>query len=375
MTHAGKTYAIIGTAEGALALAAELRLAGNHVILADRAERRHALDALRAAPGLDIDSQVESFVGGRQSTRVTGIEITDDLPSAVAEAGVIIMMTPQTAYEDLLGAFADRLRDDQIVLLSPGGLGGSLLVSRIAAAAGAPGLLVAQTSAMPIGGRMTGPHALRIASKKRSLPVGVFPASRTQELLDRLADDFPQLVASANVIENGFAGAALGLHPIPMIMNAARIEADGPYLYDGYEITPTIARVIDAVDAERQQILKALGVKVTSFSDILKQSYGIEGSSFHEVVHNVPAYRQVKSPPDLLYRYLSEDVPTQLVPAVALARSMGVETPVLTATVTYANAMHGRDYWSLGWNLEKLGLAGLDVPAISQLLREGRAAG
>jgi len=371
MTQAAKTYAVIGTSEGALALAAELRLAGNRVILSDRAERGDALDALKAAPGLEIESQVESFVGGRQSTLVSGIEIVSDLALAVSEAEIIVMMTPQTAYEDLLAAFAGRLRNDQIVLLSPGGLGGSLLVSRLAAEAGAPHLLVAQTSAMPIGGRSTGPHGLRITSKKRSLPVGVFPAMRTQELLARLAADFPQLVANANVIETGFAGASLGLHPIPMIMNAARIEADGPYLYDAYEITPTIARVIDAVDAERQQILKALGAPVTSFSDILKQSYGVEGSSFHEVVLNVAAYRQVKSPPDLLYRYLSEDVPTQLVPAVALARLLGVETPILQATVSFTNAMHGRDYWRLGWNLEKLGLAGLDAREIAVLLSEG----
>jgi len=373
MTQAGKTYAVIGTTEHALALAAELRLAGNRVIVADRAQRQSGLDALAAGPGLDVDSEVESFVGGKQRTLVTGIEISSDLAGAIAAAEVVIFMTPQTAYEEILTASADRLRDDQIVLLCPGGLGGALLVSRIAAKAGARNLLVAQTSAMPLGGRAAGPNALRIASKKRTLPVGVFPASRTQELLERLAADFPQLIANANVIETGFAGAAMGLHPIPMIMNAARIEADGPYVYDAYEITPSIARVIDAVDAERQQILKALGAEVTSFSDILKQSYGVEGSSFYEVVHNVAGYKQVKSPPDLLYRYLSEDIPTQLVPAVALARSLGVETPMLDATVSFSNAMHGRDYWQLGWNLEKLGLEGLDAAGITALLSQGLA--
>jgi opine dehydrogenase len=374
MTHAGKTYAVIGTTEHALALAAELRLAGNRVIMADRAQRQAALDALAAAPSLDVDSEVESFVGGKRRTQVSGIEVASDLAAAIAAADVVIFMTPQTAYEEILTASADRLRDDQIVLLCPGGLGGALLVSRIAAKAGARNLLVAQTSAMPLGGRAAGPNALRIASKKRTLPVGVFPASRTQELLDRLAADFPQLIANANVIESGFAGAAMGLHPIPMIMNAARIETDGPYVYDSYEITPSIARVIDAVDAERQQILRALGAEVTSFSDILKQSYGVEGSSFYEVVHNVAGYKQVKSPPDLLYRYLSEDIPTQLVPAVALARSLGVGTPMLDATVTFSNAMHGRDYWQLGWNLEKLGLEGLDAAGITALLSQGLSA-
>lgn len=371
MTQTGKTYAVIGTTEHALALAAELRLAGNRVIVTDRAPRQAALEALAAAPGLDIDSEVESFVGGKQRQLVTGIEVMTDLATAIGAAEVIVFMTPQTAYEEILSTSADRLRDDQIVLLCPGGLGGALLISRIAAQAGARNLLVAQTSAMPLGGRAAGQNALRIASKKRTLPVGVFPASRTQELLTRLAADFPQLIANANVIETGFAGAAMGLHPIPMIMNAARIETDGPYVYDSYEITPSIARVIDAVDAERQQILKALGAEVTSFSDILKQSYGVPGSTFYEVVHNVPGYKQVKSPPDLLYRYLSEDIPTQLVPAVALARSLGVATPMLDATVTYTNAMHGRDYWQSGWNLEKLGLGGLDAAGITTMLSQG----
>lgn len=371
MSIASRTYAVIGTTEGALALAAELSLAGHRVIVSDRDERRSTIERLATAPGLDLDCQVENFVGGPGQTLVTGIQFTGDLAHAAAEADVIILMTPQTAYEELLACFSGALRDEQIILLVPGGLGGSLLVHRLAADAGAKGVLVAQTASMPIGGRNTGARALRIVSKKRLLPVGVFPARRTQELLDRLQDDFPQLLRTANALECGLASAAPGLHPIPMIMNAARIEADGPYTYDGYEITATIARVIDAIDAERQQILRALGAKVTTFADLLEESYGVTGSSLHEVVHNVPAYQQVKSPPDLRYRYLSEDIPTQIVPAVALARGLGIDTPLMAATVAFANAMHGRNYWESGWNLQKLGLSDLEAGAIGSLLENG----
>lgn len=371
MTITSRTYAVIGTTEGALALAVELSLAGHRVIVSDRDEFRSTVERLANTPGLELDCQVENFVGGRGKTLVTGIQFTVDLAYAAAEADVIILMTPQTAYEKLLACFSGALRDEQIVLLVPGGLGGSLLVHRLAADAGAKGVLVAQTASMPISGRSTDAHALRIVSKKRLLPVGVFPARRTQELLERLQDDFPQLLRTANALECGLASAAPGLHPIPMIMNAVRIEADGPYVYDGYEITPTIGRVIDAIDAERQEILRALGAKATTFSDLLEESYGVTGSNFYEVVHSVPAYRQVKSPPDLGYRYLSEDIPTQLVPAVALARGLGVDTPLLAATVTFANAMHGRNYWEIGWNLKKLGLSGVDASKIGTLLREG----
>ncbi|MGL4528704.1 MAG: NAD/NADP octopine/nopaline dehydrogenase family protein, partial [Aestuariivirga sp.] len=259
MISKSRSYAVIGTAEGALAVAVALRLAGHRVLLSDRASRQGALANLRAAPGFDVDCQVESVAGGRQQSLVTGIEISDDLAFIAGEADILIVMTPQTAYEELFAAMAPALRDEQIILLTPGGLGGSLIVSRLAAEAGAPRLLVAQTASMPLGGRSTGPHALKIVSRKRALPVGVFPADRTPELLDRLAGDFPELVPTGNALECGLASAAPGLHPIPMIMTAARIEADGPYIYDSYEITPTIARVIDAVDAERQAILCAIG--------------------------------------------------------------------------------------------------------------------
>ncbi|MGV1954159.1 NAD/NADP octopine/nopaline dehydrogenase family protein [Agrobacterium sp. 22-214-1] len=365
------TYAVIGTSEGALALAAELRLAGNRVILSDRKACCDTIDQLFAAPGIQVDCRIETFVGGKQQVLVTGIEVTRDLALGASKADVIILMTPQTAYEELLGTLAGSLRDDQIILLCPGGLGGAMLVSRLAADAGAKGILVGQTASMPIVGQSIGPQALRIVSKKGTLPFGVYPARRTQELLDRLKSDFPQLSPTANALECGLASAAPGLHPIPMIMNAARIEANGPYIYDGYEITPTVARVIEAVDAEWQDIQRAVGAKVKTFSELLEESYGVIGHNFYEVVHNVPAYRQVKSPPGLGYRYLSEDIPTQLVPAIALARSLGVNTPLLEATVVFANAMHGCDYWKSGWSLEKLGLAGVEVDTIGTLLSNG----
>jgi opine dehydrogenase len=213
---------------------------------------------------------------------------------------------------------------------------------------------------------------IRVAGKKQTLPIGVFPAVRTQELLNRLVHDFPQFAGSANVIENGLSSAALGLHPVPMIMNAAQIEQKGPYLFDGYDITPSIARVIEGVDAERQQILRALGGRVYSFADSLIEAYGVKGENLYEVVHNIGSYKQSLSAPDLGYRYLSEDVPTQAVPAAQLARALGIATPLIDALVAFTNAIHGLDHWTDGWNLERLGLAGMDRAAIIEFVRTGQ---
>ena len=41
------------------------------------------------------------------------------------------------------------------------------------------------------------------------------------------------------------------VHPLPMIMNAVRIDRDAPFKYDAYDITPSVANAIDRLDRER----------------------------------------------------------------------------------------------------------------------------
>jgi opine dehydrogenase len=370
-----KIYTVVGTAVSALAVATELRLKNHAVVLSGRPEDRTALMRLSEQPGISVNNEASNWGFGPGEFLVDGIGFEPDLRAAIAKADVIFVMVQPSLQEALLSPCADLLRNDQILLLSPGGLGGALLASRLAAAHSAQNILIGQTPATPHAAQPNVGGGIRVTGKKRSLPVGVFPAVRTKELLDRLADDFPQFTGSVNVIENGFSAAALGLHPVPMIMNATQIEQKGSYVYDGYDITPSIARVIDAVDAERQQILRAIGGNAQSFADVLIKGYGVSGSNFYEVVHSVSSYKQVTSPPDLRYRYLSEDVPTQAVPAALLARALGIPTPTIDAMVAFANAMHGVDYWKSGWNFERLGLSGLEPNAILEFLRTGRRPG
>lgn len=365
-------YTIIGTSVGALAVATELRLANRSVTVASRPEEIASLDRLAGERSLRVVNEASNWGPGAGDLSVSGIVFEPDLRSAVSQADIVVVMVPPNFHEALLAPCADILRDDQLVLLSPGGIGGALLISRLAARS-APKLLVGQTSSMPHAAHPLDDGGIRVTGKKKTLSVGVFPAARTQELLDRLSGEFPQFTGSANVIENGLSSAALGVHPVPMIMNAAQIEQKGSYHYDGYDITPSIARVIEAVDAERQDILRVLGGKVQSFADWLVEAYDVDGSTFYEVVHNVGSYKQALSPPDLCYRYLSEDVPTQAVPAALLGRALGVPTPTLDALVVITNAIHGIDYWTSGWSLERLGLAGLNREEILSFVQNGQS--
>lgn len=356
--------AILSEAVGGLALAADLALKGHHVTLCGAGPQ---LDPIAQAGGvtvLDAQDPTPSWAP---------LQVASDAEAAIRSAELVVVMLPADRHDERIRAISGALNNAQALVLAPGGVGGALLARQIAVRAGAPDLLCAQTAALPLASMLTETGTLRITGRKRSLPLGVYPARRTEEALARLGPLIDNLVPSGNAIENGLSRAAIGLHPLPMLFNAVRIEREGSYRYDGYDITPSVARVIAAVDLERRAILRALGAADASFVEILDAGYGTGSANLYEAVHAVPAYRGVMSPPDLRYRYLSEDVPTQVVPAAELGRALGCATPLLDAIIAFTSALHGCDYAQSGWTLQRLGLNGLTAGEIRHFLAEGAA--
>ena len=49
------------------------------------------------------------------------------------------------------------------------------------------------------------------------------------------------------------------VHPLPMLMNAVRIDREAPFTYDAYDITPSVARAVEALDAERMALVTGAG--------------------------------------------------------------------------------------------------------------------
>ncbi len=84
---------------------------------------------------------------------------------------------------------------------------------------------------------------------------------------------FPNIVAAANVMETGFSNINAIMHPAGMIGNAGWIEkTGGEFLYYREGITPAIGAWIDAVDEERLEIVRRLGLQPLRFVDIFHQA-------------------------------------------------------------------------------------------------------
>jgi opine dehydrogenase len=161
------------------------------------------------------------------------------------------------------------------------------------------------------------------------------------------------------------------VHPLPMLMNAVRIDRDQPFAYDAYDITPSVARAVSALDRERLALVAALGGEVKPIEAILGDYYGVTGTDFFDVVRKVPAYKGSTAPKDFSHRYITEEVPTQIVPSCAIARTLGVETPMMEATTTFASAVAGETFAASGWTSERLGIARYDRTTLLRHLEAG----
>lgn len=177
---------------------------------------------------------------------------------------------------------------------------------------------------------------------------------------------YPQLHRARSVLHTGFDNMGAILHPAPMLLNAGRIESGEEFLYYREGITPSVAAVLEKMDAERIAVAQAYEVEATSVAQWQRDAYGVEGGSLYELFQNNPSYAAVKASKTLNSRFVTEDVPGGLVPIAELGKLANVPTPVIDSVIDLASCLQGRNFRANGRNLECLGLEGKSVSEIKE---------
>jgi len=365
-------FTVCGAGNGGHAMAAELALKGYEVKMFDFPEFENALIPIREKKGITVFCDIDNFTKGKGEHFAHIPIATTDADEALAEADIVMIVAPAYAHDRFISEFGGRLRSGQTLILNPGGFGGAIQFKMALQRAGTPGVRVSESATMLYSCRLKGPAQVHVAGKKLQVLLGTFPNIDTPAVIESLKSAYPEFIPAQNALETGFARPSIAMHPVPVIMNTTNIEQKGAYAYTAYAITPTIARVIEAIDHERMQILKALNMKPAPLKDMLTLHYGVTGKDFYETVTRVPAYQNHNAPPKINYRYITEDVPFMDVPAVQLGNALGIPVPMLTAVVNFANAMLGTDFWQSGRSLDKLGLSGLSKDRMIAFLETGK---
>jgi opine dehydrogenase len=295
--------------------------------------------------------------------------ITGEIGKAVAGAEVIMVVIPTVYQRSIATSMAPFLVDGQIIVLNPGATGGALEVRTAIRDAGCKAkLIIAETDTLLYACRSPKAGEAYIGGIKEKVELASLPATDAPKVVTILNQAFPQFKAAESILITSLNNANAMVHPAPTLLNAGRIESKSPFDYYSDGVTPSLARVVEKLDAERMAIAKALGVKVPTIFDFYTSSYGVTGKNLYEQIQKVKAYEGIKGPTTLNTRYLFEDIPTGLVPLSLLGRAIGVSTPTMNAVIELGNILLGKNYWEEGRSLERLGLANKTPAEIRELV-------
>jgi len=354
------TFCVFGAGHGGLAMAGHLGIMGYDVRLYNRSDE--GLNGVRWHGGIQVDGAVEGF--GPVKTA------TSDIGEAVTGADVVMIVVPSTAHRSVAERMADILADGQIVILNPGRTGGTLEFHEALRRGGCQvSPLLGETSTFIYASRAVTRWEARIFRVKNSVRFSMLPSYRTPEVLRVLNQAFPQFIPGDNVLATGMENIGAVFHPALTLINAGWIEKTGgdfDYYIDG--ITPSVARLLEKIDAERVAVAASLGIHSVSAREWLYLTYDSPGKDLHEAIQNTAAYRGIRAPQGIDHRYVTEDVPMSLVPLASIGRMRQVPTPMIDMVIDLANAMNGTDYRRDGRTAETMGIAGLSLKDIRRIL-------
>jgi opine dehydrogenase len=220
------------------------------------------------------------------------------------------------------------------------------------------------------------PTRIRPIVRKRWLQIATFPGNRIGEVFPRLSPLFPEAVAAPNILYTGFTNANAMLHVANCVANAGRIESGNSYKFYAEGVTPAVARLYEAINAERVAVAAALGASVPSLPDWFDRVYGVRGATLVETCQQLTynsdgPYQETGTPKSLDHKFITEDVPTGLIPMSALGAAARVGMPAVDALVEIVRSMTGNDFAGEGRTLERLGLSGMDGPEIRRVVESG----
>jgi opine dehydrogenase len=355
-------YCVVGAGNGGLAMAGHLGIMGFEVNLFNRSAER--LAGVKWHGGIRVDGDVNGFGPVRLAT--------SDIEEALDGADVVMVVTPSTAHRELATAMAPYLRDGQLVLLNPGRTGGALEFRKALLDAHAPGLpVIAEAQTFIYASRAVSRHDAHIFKVKNEVPIATLPSYWIPDALSALRAAFPQFTAGGNVLATSMENIGAIFHPGLTVLNAGWIEATGgDFEYYLQGITPSVAKVLERIDEERLAVARALGVRSSSAREWLYLSYDSPGKNLYEAIKNTVAYRGIKAPANIMHRYIWEDVPMSLVPISSIGVMLGAPTPTIDMIVEMASMLHGKDYWSHGRNVERLGISGLSIKEIHRIVAD-----
>lgn len=292
-------------------------------------------------------------------------KVTREL-SELSHSEIVIIYIQTNFHEQLIEKVAPYLVDDQIVLINPGYLSTAYVLKHCN-----KNVIVAEAESSFIDGRIMKPGYFRVGFRNVRNPIGIYPKARREEAISKLDLLDERFVYLDSVVEAALHNPNLIVHTVGSVMSIPRIEkskGDFCMYHEAYtRDNPATWRILEALDAEKMNVLEKLGFLRLSYVEACKYRNSLDDNMDAKEVFlgyaEMPT--RAKGPTVVDSRYISEDVPQGLVMLEALGKALNVDTPITSGLIAIASAALGRDLRAEGRTPE-----GLGVENIEKILRD-----
>jgi opine dehydrogenase len=360
---------VIGAGNGGFAAAADLSMRGIQVTLFEHAAFEENIRAIRKKGRIGLSTLPSTGLAGGFPKLD---RVTTDINEALQDAEMILVVVPAFAHSTMAKEMAPAAQRGQMIVLMPGGFGGSIIFWKFLKEAN-PSLdvLLGETSTLPYACRKLDSTSVWIRGRKATFDLSAYPSENTDRLLRSLNRLYPAAGKAHNILETGLNNLNPFIHPPIVLMNVGSTERKDRVLFYHEGITPCVERLTEGLDEERLALGKSMGLNLKPAYQVLLDHYGQQGArgrTFMEVAGQNPVYRWSEMPPNVDSRYLTEDIPMNLMPICALAKQAGTRSKVMESVITVAEQVLGKDLSKEVRTLKELGLEGRTVDEILRMV-------
>lgn len=352
--------AVLGSGNGGCAIAFDWASAGHDVYLYDFEEFGANIEDINENGGLKSSGDLEGFV----ELKYAGYDIN----KTIEGAKIIFVVGPAYSTEPFAIVAKDYLEDDQIVVVCPSSCAGALVFKNaIGEVYLDKSITIAETSTLPYAVRISDKAEIRVFLKlKAGFYLATLEKERLENVYEKLRTVYPGIEKAKNVFKTTLQNANPVIHPAVSLLNTALIErSGGDFLFYEEGVTKSVGRLIKAIDDERIEIGKALGLEIIP-DPILGKRQGYMAEETYDIgFMEAPGFKGIKAQSSLDNRYFHEDVGYGLVFLVSLAQELGVETPAMDSVIELVSIVMDKDYYAEEKRTVKnLGLGKVEIDKI-----------
>lgn len=291
---------------------------------------------------------------GRTGTAVPAL-LTSDLALALSRAKLVVVCMVATAHQKLAEKCAPLLTAEHTVFLSAGNAGSIRFYNALAAVHGPDhGILTGELEGNFYPCRRRAGDVYMCWPLTRRF-VSAYPSRRTPELQAAL-EGILETAPGENVLAGALNSPNAVIHLMASLLNLGKVEDMGAsFALFTHGMTPAVVHMIEAMNDEKERIYAAYGWTPRSPMEHCRRV--ADRSRYPEL----DGFRALAGPDSATHRYFSEDAYVCACLMTSLGQLAGVPTPLASALLALAGALHNIDYAATGNTLKNLGLARTSV--------------